>query len=164
MIPNELHGTTSQTALVRVTNRSKRRHGVRRVGLFVGAFGVAALLLAGCSEEAKQDARQTVTQVSRDATVKADETAARTQAEALRGAMKAGKGTNQSLRSMDLVKGSGRDLPGNVTVVGATDGDADGLDDDGLVEVRVDGSIACVVLPASGDDTTVRGGACAAGS
>jgi len=131
--------------------------------MLAGSIALATLF-AGCSEETKQDARQTVTQVSSDAAVKADETAARTQAEAVRAAMKAGKGPNQSLRSMDLINGSGRDLPGNVKVVGATDGDADGLDDDGLVEIRVDASIACIALPATGDNTTVRGGSCAAGS
>ena len=61
---------------------------------------------------------------------------------------------------MTAINESAVDLAGDPQVVGASDEDGDGLDDDGKVQVDVAGASACVTLPATGDDTAVDGGPC----
>lgn len=102
--------------------------------------------LAGCSSEVN------------DAV---DEASARTQAEALRASLEASKEDGENLRSVTLIAASVEDLPGEPNVTGVEDTDGDGLDDDGMVEVELDGGKACVTLESDGDDSGVTDEACA---
>ena len=43
---------------------------------------------------------------------------------------------------------------------GIEDGNGDGLDDDGLIQVDQGGQSACVKVPATGNDIQVTSGAC----
>jgi hypothetical protein len=67
----------------------------------------------------------------------------------------------QTRRHVDVIQEAIDDLPEPLEpeVDGLTDGDGDGIDDDGLVEVRVDTEVACLKV-GEGDDLDVTGGAC----
>lgn len=131
-------------------------------------FIIALLLLTGsataaaCSEKQQDDARATATSLGRDAAAGANEVGARSQAEAMRANLKASKEAEQSLRDVALLKAASENLPGNPTIAGITDGDGDGMDDDGMVEITLNQAKACVMVPATGDNTEVTGEACAA--
>jgi hypothetical protein len=112
----------------------------------VVGFAVVVLLAAGC-DEAEETAKQT---------------GARASAEAFRVSVKAqdtDDGTG-GVRNIEALRGAADDLPGAAEVVGIDDGDGNGIDDDGAVEVRVDDEYACVTLPESGDAVDVTGGRC----
>lgn len=144
----------------------------RRLAMMTVAVALAVTLTAACSEETQQNARETTDALQEDAERNADqlgaeldETAAEAQARAaaedLRARIKANDATSTAgPRSMAAITESAVDVVGDPEVVGATDADGDGLDDDGKVQVDVDGASACLTLPATGDDTTVEGGAC----
>ena len=59
-----------------------------------------------------------------------------------------------SRRDVDVLEESVDDLPGEPEVTGIDDGDGDGRDDDGVVEVHVGDQRACLVIgePGDGDD------------
>ncbi len=116
---------------------------IARAALVV-ALPVAAL--AGCSSEVN------------DAV---DEASARTQAEALRASLEASREDGESIRSITLISASVEDLPGDPNVTGVDDADGDGLDDDGMVEVELDGGVACVTLESDGDNSSVSDEGCA---
>ena len=52
-------------------------------------------------------------------------------------------------------------LPDDATLTGVVDSDGDGLDDDGVVALNLDGEWRCVVLPDMKDAGKVTAGACA---
>jgi hypothetical protein len=109
-------------------------------------FAVMSLLAAAC-DDAEQTAKQT---------------GARASAEAFRVSVKAQdtEGDPGGIRNVQALREAADDLPGGVDVLGIDDGDGDGIDDDGFVEVKVDNEFACVTLPESGDDVDVSGGRC----
>lgn len=126
---------------------------------------LATLLLlvfaAGCSSDDVDDARETVESARDDAAEAIDETAARGQAEGLRAGLKVSDvADEEGVRSVSAIEEAAADLPGDPEVTGIDDGDGDGLDDDGKVQVTVDGSSACVSLPETGEDIDVTGGEC----
>jgi hypothetical protein len=92
----------------------------------------------------------------------AKQTGARASAEAFRVSVKAQdtEGDPGGVRSVQVLREAADDLPGSVDVLGIDDGDGDGVDDDGFVEVKVDDEFACVTIPASGEDVDVTGGRC----
>jgi hypothetical protein len=97
-----------------------------------------------------------------EAEEKAKQAGARASAEALRVSLKAqdsDAGTG-GVRNIEVLREAADDLPGDVDVTGVSDGNGDGIDDDGLVEVSVDDEFACVTLPESGDKIDVSGGRC----
>lgn len=124
--------------------------------------------IAAASDEAQQDAEDMASDVSEAAGDVADDLAggadavgARAQAEALRASLKGNDTANaEGVRSVAAIEQAAADLPGDVAISGVDDGDGDGLDDDGRVQVDQDGESACVILPAEGEDTTVESGAC----
>jgi len=86
---------------------------------------------------------------------------ARATAEALRASLKADKGARENgLRSIDAINSAVDRLPGDPDVSGITDSDNDGFDDDGKVQITVGDQEACLVLPETGNDSTVEGNAC----
>jgi hypothetical protein len=109
-------------------------------------FAVMSLLAVAC-DEAEQTAKQT---------------GARASAEAFRVSVKAQdtEGVPGGVRNVQVLREAADDLPGGPDVLGIDDGDGDGIDDDGFVEVRVDDEFACVALPESGDNVDVSGGRC----
>ncbi len=117
--------------------------------------------LASCSDEAQDETGEAVDEVVEDAEGGVDEVQARGSAEALRVSLKGNDTADEEgIRSVAAINEAAEDLPGDPEVTGVDDGDGDGLDDDGKVQVTVDGQQACVVLPAEGEDTTVEDGAC----
>jgi hypothetical protein len=133
---------------------------------------LALPMAAACSESEQQDARNTASSIEDDAREQADELGqelddatadarARAAAEDLRLRIKANDAAEaQGARSVAAITESATDVVGDPEVAGVEDADGDGLDDDGKVQVNVEGASACVTLPATGDDTTVEGGPC----
>lgn len=115
-------------------------------------FGVA------CDDDTEDEVQETVDDVQEDVEDVAGEASARAVAEALRGAIVADEG-DDDLRSVAVIQENIDDLPGDPEVVGIADADGDGLDDDGLIEVRVGDQAACLEL--TRDDANVENGACA---
>jgi hypothetical protein len=97
-----------------------------------------------------------------EAEEKAKEAGARASAEAFRVSVKTQdtEGVPGGVRNVQVLREAADDLPGKADVVGIDDGNGDGMDDDGVVEVQVDDEFACVTLPESGDDIDVSGGRC----
>jgi len=120
-------------------------------------FSFAAILLVSvtaCDDDDAQNLREDV----EDAT---GSTGARAAAEAMRGALEGEDlGGGKSLQEVAVLRENAEDIPGDPTVEGITDGDGDGRDDDGRVELRVGDQAACVVVSAE-NDVSVENGACA---
>jgi hypothetical protein len=147
-------------------------HGFRRLALIAIAVTMTMSFAVGCSDKTQESARETADALGEDADrnaeqasdeleIKAAEGQARLAAEDLRARIKANAtAATAGPRSMVAITESSTDVTGAPAIVGATDADGDGLDDDGKVQVDIDGASACVTLPANGDDTTVQGGAC----
>jgi hypothetical protein len=129
---------------------------------------LAALLLLGaaaCSEDDKDDARETATSLGEELDDRAGQAGARAQAETLRGLIKEDDRTpSDGARSMAVLEESASELPGEPEVVGVADGDGDGLDDDGRVEIVVNDESACLTIadsePGTDPEIEVAGGAC----
>jgi len=118
-------------------------------------------LAAGCSSDTTDSAKETVESAKDDAAQAADDAEVRAQAEALRASMKANDTADEEgVRSVDALDQAVEDLPGDPEVSGIDDGDGDGLDDDGKVQLTVGGSHACVTLPESGEEIDVTDGEC----
>jgi hypothetical protein len=127
------------------------------------AVSLACLLcVVACSDDGKSAADQ-VKDAAQDAANNVKETAndaaARAVAESYRAALKA-KGGGQPLRTITLLNDVKGTLPGSPDISGITDGNGDGQDDDGKVQVKVNDSQACVTVPATGDLVDVNGGSC----
>jgi hypothetical protein len=125
-----------------------------------------ALLLGGlgamaCSDEARDEAEQRVDDLQEDVEDAAGTSTARLTAEALRGVLVAGDSSDSGgMRSMTTLQDAIDDLPGDPTIVGVEDGDGDGQDDDGRVEVQSGDQAACITLPETGTDIDVSSDAC----
>jgi len=145
---------------------------MRRIAPLAISLLALAPFVAACSSDTKENAKQTATdlkddakdnasKVADEADTKAAEAKARVAAEDLRARIKANKTADANgTRSVAAINESVADVAGDPKVVGLTDADGDGLDDDGKVQLDVDGASACLTLPATGEDTTVEGGAC----
>jgi hypothetical protein len=114
------------------------------------AVTVAALLLSG-GLAACDEAEETAERVG-----------ARVSAEEFRVFLKAQDTDDNTggVREIEALREAADDLPGDPDVTGIEDADGDGVDDDGLVELKVDDEYACVTLPESGDEIDVSGGRC----
>ena len=136
--------------------------------LVLGLFGA----LTACSKDTKDKASDAAKSAGEDVKTQAgkakdnaaaavDYTAARAAAEALRVSLK-GNSTadDKGIRSVDAINQAASDLPGSPDISGVDDGNGDGLDDDGKVQVAVDDAKVCVALPATGENTKVTDGAC----
>lgn len=144
----------------------------RRLAVLAISLLALGSVTAACSSETKDDAKSTAESLKEDAKengakvsdevdAKAAEAKARVAAEDLRARIKANDTANEKgARSVDAINESVADVAGEPKVVGLDDTDGDGLDDDGKVQLDVDGASACLTLPATGEDTTVDGGAC----
>lgn len=119
------------------------------------------LTAAGCSDDTKDKAKDTVQSAKDDAAETVDQAKARTAAETFRTSLKNNDTAHDDgYRSMDAIEESGADLPAGAEMSGVEDGDGDGLDDDGNVQIDVDDESACVRIPEDGDDIDVEGGTC----
>ena len=133
----------------------------RLLSLCAAGLLFAAPLVAGCSSDTAEKTKGAAESAGDDIAEGADTAQARTTAEALRASLK-GNATadEEGIRSVTAIVEAAEDLPGDPEVTGVDDGDGDGLDDDGKVQVTVDEQQVCVVLPETGEDTTVEDGAC----
>ncbi len=113
------------------------------------------------AEEALNEARQRAREAA-DAVEQAGERAgARTVAEAIRAALVVENlETGENLRDVDVLREAVGDVPGDPQVSGIDDANGDGRDDDGKIEIAVDGERACLTLPDGGGDIDVVGEAC----
>jgi hypothetical protein len=116
--------------------------------LALGVLAVGALALAGVACD--------------DAEEKVNDATARAGAEGFRVSIKAQDTDDDSggVRSIEALRAAAEDVPGDPDITGIEDSDGDGVDDDGLVEVKVGDQVACVQLPESGDEVDVTGDAC----
>ena len=131
-----------------------------RMGLML--LAVAGLMAAGaCDDDTRDKAKETV----ESAKEKAGEAGARAAAEAYRASLKAYDEDDASggVRNVEALRVVVKDLPSDPEITGIDDGDADGRDDDGYVQAMVGDENACIILPETGDDIDVSGGACPAG-
>lgn len=138
----------------------------------IALVALTSISLAGCSSDTKDKAKDAVDSAKEDAkkgadkagntlSTKKDEAQARATAEELRVRMKESDTADaEGVRSVKALNDSVSKLAGNPTVTGIEDGNGDGLDDDGKVQVDVNDSHACLTLPATGENTEVKGGAC----
>jgi hypothetical protein len=141
----------------------QRRRGSWWMVLALASLAVLAVA-GGCSDKTKDKLKDAAKGVQSDLSSDTGKVKARAVAEALRGSLKANKTADQQgVRSVVVLQQAVNDLPGTPTVTGITDGDGDGKDDDGLLEVDEDGAKACLTLPATGEDIQVTSGACAPG-
>jgi hypothetical protein len=124
-----------------------------RPRLLILAVPLAAVALLGGACGDDDDARDTVERL-------AQEGGARAVAEALRGSLEAQDLTaEQNVADVEVLRDAAGDLPGDPEIVGIEDGDGDGRDDDGRVEVRVEDEAACVTVQQNGE-VDVSGGSC----
>ncbi|MEZ5139271.1 MAG: hypothetical protein R2702_06410 [Acidimicrobiales bacterium] len=124
-------------------------------------LALLAPAVAACSSDTTDSAKETVESAKDDAAQAADDTEVRAQAEALRVSLKANDTADEEgVRSVDAIDQAVEDLPGDPEVSGVDDGDGDGLDDDGKVQLTVGDSSACVTLPESGEEIDVTDGDC----
>ena len=83
--------------------------------------------------------------------------AARTAAEAFRSALLADDGPDgRDRRSRAVLEAAAGDLPGHPEVRGIEDADGDGFDDDGRIELRVEGRRWCLLVDDAGDTDVER--------
>jgi hypothetical protein len=130
--------------------------------------GVAAVLVAGvlllgpgCSKATRDQAKQTVKSAQQDAQATLDKATPRLEAEAMRAALKVSStARTQGVRSVAALREAAKKVPGSPKISGIVDANGDGKDDDGKVQIDAKGYSACLILPASGTNTTVKSGAC----
>ena len=145
---------------------------IRRLAPFAIVLAFSAPFATSCSSDTKDNAGDTAESLKEDAEDNAekagdeieetgDEAQARTAAEDLRARIKANDTANdEGARSVAAINESLEDVAGDPKLEGLEDGDGDGLDDDGKVQITVESSSACLTLPESGEDTTVESGPC----
>lgn len=122
-----------------------------RFGLAILATLTLGTAAVACSEEAQQKAEDAVDAAREDLENAADDTAARAQAEVFRAALRAADLDNDDdRRKIDVLNDAADELSDDV-VVGIDDGDGDGLDDDGLVQIESNDQSACVRIAQDGD-------------
>lgn len=131
----------------------------RVLGVLAALVGSGLVLgLAGCSEEARESVRETGEEVAGEVTGRVEQGLARTAAEALRVEIREQARGDESYRSVALLETAADAVPGDAAFEGIEDGDGDGLDDDGQIEVGVGDERACVTV--SDEEVEVTGGAC----
>jgi hypothetical protein len=125
---------------------------------------LSALLvaLAACGDDTRSvsdRARDAADKSADEVSGRVDQGLARGQAELLRERVKdKANGDTSAWPTMTLLQSAIDDLPGDPKILGLSDGNGDGRDDDGKLEVVVDQSHACVTI--SGDQLDVTGDAC----
>lgn len=121
----------------------------------VAATGLA-LGLAACDDDSRDEIADDARDLGEQVEDAAGEASARAVAESLRGAIVADDlDGGASRRDVDVLEESVADLPGEPEVTGIEDGDGDGRDDDGLIEVRVGDQRACLQIAEPGADDDV---------
>ncbi|MCU1454547.1 MAG: hypothetical protein JWN46_2693 [Acidimicrobiales bacterium] len=128
----------------------------------VAVLVACTLLLApACSKATRDKAKDTLKSAQQDAQVALDKAAPRVEAEALRAALKVDPtARSQGVRSVKALRDAATKVPGHPQITGIVDANGDGKDDDGKVQVNAKGYAACLILPATGTDTTVKSGPC----
>jgi hypothetical protein len=128
----------------------------------LGTALVAAVVLGGaaCSDESRDEIGDAAESVGDDAEQAANAAAVRSAAEAMRASLQAEDlAANETVRHITVLEEAIDDVPGDVRSSGVTDGDGDGKDDDGKVELAVGDERACVTVADNGD-VSVAGDAC----
>jgi hypothetical protein len=142
--------TDNSTTPMRAVAQKRRR--ARRAGIATAA--VAALLLSACGDDNADDAADRARDAAGQIDDAVDAGIARTQAEILRQRAKDLVRQGESLDSMSVLQEAARDLPRSPTVSGLNDGNGDGRDDDGKLEITIDESHSCVIVAGGDIDVT----------
>jgi hypothetical protein len=120
------------------------------------------LALGACGDDTKSlsdRAQDAASDAANEAGDRVDQGVARGQAELLRERVKdIANGDTKAWPTVAVLQSAIDDLPGDPQIVGLSDNNNDGIDDDGKIEVVVDQSHACVTI--SGDQLDVSGDAC----
>jgi hypothetical protein len=130
--------------------------------MFTIGFVCAVLVgAAACSDDASDTAGDAIDEVEE----RVGEAGARAGAEAFRVTLREqdADGAAGGLRTIEILQTAADDLPGDPEITGIEDGNGDGIDDDGYVQFVVGDESACVMVPESGDEIDVTGGACPTG-
>jgi hypothetical protein len=136
---------------------------MRRLTTLLALLLFPALLFAACSDDTQDKAEDALESAASDADQAIDTGSAQGIGAALQASIEADdRYEDEGPRSMAVVQENADDLPGEPEIVGLSDSDSDGLDDDGLVEVRVDDSAACLSLGEIGEGIDISDEACAA--
>jgi hypothetical protein len=124
-------------------------------------LAVAMLTVTGCSKDTKDKANDLGKSVRKDAEENTGKLAAYALAETFRSSLKANAAAKEEgLRSIAALEEVEQDMPGKPDISGIQDDDHDGQDDDGKVLVKVNDKMACVIIPATGDNTDIEEGPC----
>lgn len=118
------------------------------------AVVVALLAVVGgaCSDDELDSVADEVGNVASTVADAAQDVSARSVAEAYRAALLADDGADgPDRRRIQVLQETSGDLPGEPEVQGIEDGNGDGLDDDGRVELRVDDQSSCLLIAEDGE-------------
>jgi hypothetical protein len=122
-----------------------------------GVLLALALVVGGCGDDDDGDQADDGAEDAEDV---AESAGARGVAEVLRASLIAEERDDEARRGeVTVLRDAVENLPGEPDVAGIEDGDGDGRDDDGRVEVRVDDEVACLTISPEGD-VDVSGGRC----
>jgi hypothetical protein len=134
---------------------------MRRLAMIAVALFVLPVAATACTQDDRDEARDTAEDVQDDVAEGIDTVGARSVAETFRLSMQNNDtAEREGMRSIDALEQARDDLPGDPEITGIEDTTGDGMDDDGEVEVTVGGETACVTLPEEGDDIEVTDGSC----
>jgi len=133
-----------------MTTETRRKIGRRCLAVAVGS----ALWLGACGDDSSDSAADRARAAASEVDSAVAAGIARGQAEIFRQRAQDLVRAGESLDSMGVLQEAARDLPGSPTVTGLADGNSDGRDDDGKLEITVDESHACVVVAGTTIDVT----------
>ncbi len=128
-----------------------RPSSATRGRLVVLLLGLVAVAGVACSDDDVDAVADEAGDVASSVVDAAEDVSARSVAEAYRAALVADASGGASRRQVQVLEETTGDLPGEPEVLGIDDGDGDGLDDDGRVEVRVNDQSSCLLISESGD-------------
>lgn len=146
---------TVPSSLGRLVMPGKR---ARRATVLVSLLATLGPIATGCGDD---DGADDAEELGREVDESLEEGGVRVAAETVRVSLSARElGEDEHLRDVSIIEDVTEDVPGDPEVVGLQDGDGDGRDDDGRVELRVGDESACLSVSRDGEDVDVEGGGC----